>query len=208
MGIFAGMQDALHSVSQGLLIPTIAILLLLLIGTVVCIGSIVAESITERRHLKEHVPKLVESMHGKSKEEMEHLLTESGLLRRQKKTLIELLQYQELPEEERRAIAKKLIAVSEDWYERRVGITEMISRIGPMFGLMGTLIPLGPGIIALGQGDTVTLSTSLLVAFDTTIAGLISAVICFVITKIRRRWYENDMISMESMMDCILEEVG
>ena len=70
MGIFAGMQDALHSVSQGLLIPTIAILLLLLIGTVVCIGSIVAESITERRHLKEHVPKLVESMHGKSKEEM------------------------------------------------------------------------------------------------------------------------------------------
>ena len=136
------------------------------------------------------------------------MLTESGLLRRQKKTLIELLQYQELPEEERRAIAKKLIAVSEDWYERRVGITEMISRIGPMFGLMGTLIPLGPGIIALGQGDTVTLSTSLLVAFDTTIAGLISAVICFVITKIRRRWYENDMISMESMMDCILEEVG
>lgn len=40
-----------------------------------------------------------------------------------------------------------------------------------MLGLLGTLIPLGPGIIALGQGDTQTLSTSLLTAFDTTIAA-------------------------------------
>jgi biopolymer transport protein ExbB/TolQ len=207
MGMLVGMQDALHSVSQALLIPTIGVLLLLLLGTVVCIGSVLAEAITERRYLKDHVPQLVESMHGKTKEEMISLVEESGLLRRQKKTLQELLQYHQLPEEERRAIAKKLIAASESFGDRRIGVTEIISRIGPMFGLMGTLIPLGPGIIALGQGDTVTLSTSLLVAFDTTIAGLISAAICFVITKIRCRWYENDMVSLESMMECILEEV-
>ena len=34
----------------------------------------------------------------------------------------------------------------------------MIAKLGPMFGLLGPLIPLGPGIVALGQGDTVTLS--------------------------------------------------
>lgn len=53
----------------------------------------------------------------------------------------------------------------------------MIAKLGPMFGLLGTLIPLGPGIVALGQGDTVTLSESMNVAFDTTIAGVISAAV-------------------------------
>lgn len=58
----------------------------------------------------------------------------------------------------------------------------MIAKLGPMFGLLGTLIPLGPGIVALGQGDTVTLSESMNVAFDTTIAGVISAAVASVIS--------------------------
>ena len=59
-----------------------------------------------------------------------------------------------------------------------------------MFGLMGTLIPLGPGLIALGQGDTKTLSDSLLIAFDTTIAGLVAGAIAYVVSGIRKSWYE------------------
>lgn len=55
-----------------------------------------------------------------------------------------------------------------------------------MLGLLGTLIPLGPGIIALGQGDTQTLSTSLLTAFDTTIAGLCAAAVCLVVTTLQQ----------------------
>ena len=71
---------------------------------------------------------------------------------------------------------------------------------------MGTLIPLGPGIIALGQGDTFTLSNSLLIAFDTTVAGLVCALIALVISTIRKIWYRNDMSILETLMECILEE--
>ena len=77
-----------------------------------------------------------------------------------------------------------------------------------MFGLMGTLIPLGPGLIALGQGDTMTLSDSLIIAFDTTVAGLITAAVCYVIAKIRRRWYDDYMVSLETLMDAVLEEAS
>ena len=76
----------------------------------------------------------------------------------------------------------------------------------PMFGLLGTLIPLGPGLIALGQGDTKTLSASLLIAFDTTIAGLISGAVAFVITSIRKRWYDSYLVSMETLMEAILDK--
>ena len=75
-----------------------------------------------------------------------------------------------------------------------------------MFGLMGTLIPLGPGLIALGQGDTKTLSSSLLIAIDTTVAGLISAAVSYIISSVRNRWYEEYMVNLETVMECILEE--
>ena len=71
---------------------------------------------------------------------------------------------------------------------------------------MGTLIPLGPGLIALGQGDTKTLSSSLLIAFDTTVAGLISAAVSYIISSVRNRWYEEYMVNLETVMECILEE--
>ena len=75
-----------------------------------------------------------------------------------------------------------------------------------MFGLMGTLIPLGPGLLALGQGDTKTLSDSLLIAFDTAVAGLISAAVAYIISAARKSWYEQYMVGLETVMETILEE--
>ena len=81
----------------------------------------------------------------------------------------------------------------------------MLAKLGPMIGLLGTLIPLGPGIIALGQGDTLTLSQSLLTAFDTTIAGLIVAAAALIISGIRRGWYNGYMSVLETAMECVVE---
>jgi biopolymer transport protein ExbB/TolQ len=77
-----------------------------------------------------------------------------------------------------------------------------------MAGLLGTLIPLGPGIIALGQGDTYTLSASLLTAFDTTIAGLAAAGVCLVVHSVRSRWYAAYMSDLETLADCVTELVS
>jgi len=74
-----------------------------------------------------------------------------------------------------------------------------------MAGLLGTLIPLGPGIIALGQGDTLTLSQSMLTAFDTTIAGLIAAGICLVVHSFRTHWYRGYMSDLETLVDCVVD---
>ena len=105
------------------------------------------------------------------------------------------------------ALAERLLATEEARNARTISVTDMIAKLGPMFGLLGTLIPLGPGIVALGQGDTVTLSESMNVAFDTTIAGVISAAVASVISHIRKRWYNDDMVSLETLMEAVLEEV-
>ncbi|GJL53342.1 MAG: hypothetical protein NPIRA02_04740 [Nitrospirales bacterium] len=75
--------------------------------------------------------------------------------------------------------------------------TDILTRVSPMLGLMGTLIPLGPGLSGLGQGDLSILTTAVTVAFDTTVLGLLTGIIGFVLGRVRRRWYEEVLSVME-----------
>jgi biopolymer transport protein ExbB/TolQ len=82
--------------------------------------------------------------------------------------------------------------------KKRIERADFITRLAPMLGLMGTLIPLGPGLAALGDGDVKILSTAMSVAFDTTVLGLLCGMIGFVIARLRRRWYDKALSIMES----------
>lgn len=198
--------DVLRAVASSLKIPTITILIFLIAVTIVMLGSIIAEYFTERRHLKVKMPELIPKLQNKNTSELVNLIDESGLLKSQKKAAHTLIEMGGLPEGEREALARQLLFDEQNRYEKITKITDLIARIAPMFGLMGTLIPLGPGLVALGQGDTKTLSSSLLIAFDTTVAGLVSAAISYIISSIRSRWYEQYMVCLETLMECILEE--
>lgn len=199
-------KDVLRAVSSALQTPTIIVLLLLILITVIMLGSIIAEFFTERRTLKAKIPQLIDEMQEKKAQELDGIIRKSGLLKRQKKAARQLIIREKLPEATRDALARQLIFDEENRYAKITRITDMVAKIAPMFGLMGTLIPLGPGLMALGQGDTKTLSASMLIAFDTTVAGLISAAVAYIISAIRKRWYEQYMVGLETIMETILEE--
>ena len=81
---------------------------------------------------------------------------------------------------------------------KRIERADLIARVGPMLGLMGTLIPLGPGLAALGQGELETLATAVTVAFDTTVLGLLAGIVGFVMGRLRRRWYDHLLNELEN----------
>lgn len=81
---------------------------------------------------------------------------------------------------------------------RRIERADFLTRIAPMLGLMGTLIPLGPGLAGLGQGELSILTGAIRVAFDTTVIGLLVGVIGFVLGRLRRRWYDQLLAELES----------
>ncbi|MCR5665350.1 MAG: MotA/TolQ/ExbB proton channel family protein [Eubacterium sp.] len=197
-------SSALRTICSSLQTPVIIILFCILAFTLVLVGTLVAEGFTERIHLKVWMPRLVDEI--KSGEQPPAVsIKQSGLLKRQKTSLIEVTDHKELTDNMREALAIRLIEEAKGRYDIIVKCSDTIIRLGPVFGLLGTLIPLGPGILALGQGDTYTLSNSLLTAFDTTVLGLICAAIATVISTIRKRWYANDLSILESLMDCVLE---
>ena len=197
-------SNALRSLCAALQTPVILILFVIAAITVVFVGWIIVELIAERRHLRVWMPKLVDDLQKGTGQPAEIIRT-SGLLRRQKIILMEITEHKELSDEMREALAIRLLEEARGRYDLIVRCSDLIVRLGPVFGLLGTLIPLGPGIIALGQGDTYTLSQSLLTAFDTTVLGLICAAVCTVISTIRKKWYKNDMSILETLMECILE---
>lgn len=199
-------KDVLRAVASSLQIPTIIILLLLILATIVLLGTFIAELFTERKALKVNIPALIDDMQGKNTTELDAVVSGSGLLKRQKEAAHELIVRIKYPNDTREALARQIISDEEARYNKITKATDIIARVAPMFGLMGTLIPLGPGLIALAQGDTKTLSESLLIAFDTTVAGLISAAVAYVISGIRKGWYEKYMVGLETIMETILEE--
>jgi biopolymer transport protein ExbB/TolQ len=79
----------------------------------------------------------------------------------------------------------------------RLERADLLARIPPMLGLMATIIPLGPGLAALGQGDPAQLASAVTVAFDATVLGLVAGIAGLIIGKLRRRWYEEVLERME-----------
>lgn len=200
------LNAAMRAVASAMQTPVILILMLLLAFTVFLIGWVIVEFCTERRLLKAKLPALVDALNEtKNREETKACIARSHLLKRQRAALTELLSHPELTPLMRESLAVRIVTEEQSHYDVRLKTSDLVARIAPLLGLLGTLIPLGPGIIALGQGDTMTLSSSLMTAFDTTILGLISAAAAMVISTIRKNWYNNYMSVLETAAECILE---
>lgn len=187
--------------------PVVIILLVLMVATVIVAGTFVYEFFIEHRKLKADIPKLIETINMAEPEELNQLILQNKLLPRQKKALEELIGEKEMDESTRETYAAQLLFEEEEHYQKYLRWPQMISKLGPMFGLLGTLVPLGPGLMALGQGNTEMLSQSLLIAFDTTSAGVVIAAVALVIAQIRKQWYRRYSQALESLMEVILTKM-
>ncbi len=79
----------------------------------------------------------------------------------------------------------------------------MLVRIGPGLGLIGTLIPMGTGLAALGQGDITKLSSDLVIAFTTTVVGLAIGLSAYFFYWKKKRWVEEDIRRMELLTELL-----
>ncbi|MEV4419683.1 MotA/TolQ/ExbB proton channel family protein [Patulibacter sp. NPDC049589] len=92
--------------------------------------------------------------------------------------------------------------------QRRLDRTRMLVRSGPALGLMGTLIPLAPGLAALGKGDIAQLADDMQVAFAATVLGLVVGTLGFALTLVRTRVYTEDLSALESALETHAEATG
>lgn len=85
--------------------------------------------------------------------------------------------------------------------------TRVLVRVGPMLGLMGTLIPMGAALLALSKGDLAQMANCLIIAFGTTVAGLAIGVLAYVISVVRERWYAEDTKDMGYIAELLMRNM-
>ncbi|MCD0503942.1 MotA/TolQ/ExbB proton channel family protein [Bordetella petrii] len=83
------------------------------------------------------------------------------------------------------------------WIMKQLEWLRIVSRSAPMLGLIATMIPMGPALLALGSHDGAAVGKNMVAAFSAVILALLAASICFFILTIRRRWLLQDLRDLE-----------
>ena len=202
------LTSVLDIVSQSLQIPVIIFLLVFAVAVIVLLGGLLREFKYKKTVSNVEMKNLINGISNAGSEgEILDIVEGSNMPDSMKSDLREIVDT-DLDLESRIALAKKLVNSREKKLEKRLSYTDIITRIGPTLGLMGTLIPMGPGLAALGSGDIVTLSNAIIVAFDTTVVGIGAGALAYVISKVRRRWYGEYIANIDVLTDVVLTKIG
>lgn len=197
------LTQVMHIIAQSLMIPCYIFLLYFVLASVIELGSLFGEMMDRRKEGGFDTARFLSQLRecGNIELQLQNIKLPAGL----KKVVDEFLQLTASSTTGQKFIAQSILTDEETAAVKKLERTDLISKMGPLLGLMGTLIPLGPGLLSLGQGDFSALSQSLVIAFNTTIIGIFAGGLSFTISKVRRRWYEHYLGSLESTLETIME---
>jgi biopolymer transport protein ExbB/TolQ len=182
--------QALYWISSGLLIPTIVLLLLFLAQGLFVIGGFYGLYAHRMAYEKSVKPALDDL----SADNAQEVLAGSHI---RKTGLVNLYLEQLLATAHHPVKAEKVLADFEMACEKDLAMVKTLAKIGPILGLMGTLIPMGPALVGLASGDMASLAQNMQVAFATTVVGLLVGAIGFFCNQIKTRWYASDLSDLE-----------
>ncbi|MDL2246114.1 MotA/TolQ/ExbB proton channel family protein [Methanobrevibacter sp. OttesenSCG-928-K11] len=202
------LTSLIHIISESLLTPVIVVLIIFLVIVILSLGGLINEAISRKTLSSNELEKLIRNISNSNYNQIKDYVEESNLFSYQKKILIRIADNYDIGPEARKALASKLIEEEELNLIKNTSKTDILIRLAPILGLLGTLIPLGPGLAALGNGDIITLAESLTIAFDTTILGLTIGAIAYLVSKFKKQWYEDDLTTVETIAEAELEALN
>jgi biopolymer transport protein ExbB/TolQ len=81
-----------------------------------------------------------------------------------------------------------LLLESEERARHSLTPSRMLVKVGPSLGLLGTLIPMGSSLASLATGNLEAMAGQMVVAFTTTIVGLATGTLAYVVASARQGW--------------------
>lgn len=84
---------------------------------------------------------------------------------------------------------------------KKLEMVRMATRIAPMLGLIATMIPMGPALKSLADGNIQGISDNLVIAFSSVIFGLVIATITFWIASVQKRWLAVELIDCQKQIN-------
>lgn len=192
-------SDIMFWISTGLLVPVIVLLILLFFRSLLLVGSFFGQYVSIRKTDKV-IREQMETLHVDNVDRLAEKLPEKS------NSLVVMFMKRILAEQQNKAQVQRLLANFEIAADKDLAISKTLTKLGPILGLMGTLIPMGPALVGLSTGDIASMAYNMQVAFATTVIGLVAGAIGFLTQQVKRRWYLQDMTNLECLVEVLNEK--
>lgn len=189
-------SNILYWISTGLLVPVIVLLIFFFIRAIILIGTFFGQYLNERKFagpLYDRIEKLTSSDIGEF----------SASLPDKAKSVLGVYVRRILAEKDNEAKTELLVAEYEIEADKNISSSKVLTKMGPILGLMGTLIPMGPALVGLASGDIASMAYNMQVAFATTVVGLVVSAIGYLTQQAKERWSVRNLTILEYLVDII-----
>jgi hypothetical protein bfra3_10991 len=192
-------SDIMFWISTGLLVPVIVLLILLFFRSLLLVGSFFGQYVSIRKTDK-LIREQMETLYVNNVDHFAEKLPEKS------NSLVVMFMKRILAEQQNKAQVQRLLANFEIAADKDLAISKTLTKLGPILGLMGTLIPMGPALVGLSTGDIASMAYNMQVAFATTVIGLVAGAIGFLTQQVKQRWYLQDMTNLECLVEVLNEK--
>lgn len=196
MNFLTILQNIFFILSSVMLYPVMILLVVFFISMIVTMGEFVSEYLKRRKYAYKRDPKeFIDSF-----EKIDFLREMPFYFREYFNELAVELKENKSGRDIR---IEYLLQSREQKMVKSLDKLRLMVRVGPTLGLMGTIIPMGPALSALSQGDLETLSNNIIIAFTTTVVGLAVGITAYFLSLVRNRWVNEDIKDLEYFTECI-----
>ena len=183
-------SQILFLVSDSLLIPDIIVLLVLFVRALFLVGSFYNQYITKYKNERQ----LRSILNQLTPERMEEL--QAALPEKDNSLYIKYLRaILARPADD--TYADYMITNFENDAEKDVVTSKLLAKVGPVLGLIGTLIAMSPALTGLSQGDISKMASNMQVVFATTVVGLVVSLVGLVTLQFKQRWYAKEVNQLD-----------
>lgn len=192
-------SKSLFWLSNSLLIPDIVLLLLLFARSVLLIGSLYDQFMTKRKNDR-LLAAAIKTLTIETLDQLRELLP-----KRDNSLFITYLR-DLLVSPPSEAYSNYLLSAFENRVEKELSQPRLMAKIGPILGLIGTLIAMSPALVGLSTGDIAGMAYNMQIVFATTVVGLVISAIGLVTLQIKQRWYAAELNRLDYVAQIIQQK--
>ena len=190
--------NLLYWLSTGLMIPVTLFLLFFFVRSLIMIGGFYGHYLS-RNKVNMKLNREIET------EAVESVINKLSEYHANHSALIVALERVKI-HQTKTVMLDKIVGDYEIMADKELSKSKLLVRIGPMLGLMGTLIPMGPALVGLATGDVSSMASNMQVAFATNVVGIIIGAIGFITLQVRQRWVADDMNILEYVVESLKQK--
>lgn len=176
----------LFGIANSLLIPDIILLIILFVRAIMLAGSFYGQFITNRKNMAKLQP-VIDKFKDHDTQALVDLLP--------KRNNAPVIPYMRdiLEHGADEDFAEYTISNFEILVTKDLTVSRLLAKMGPVLGLVGTLIAMSPALVGLSTGDIGGMAYNMQVVFATTVVGLVISAVGLITLQYKQRWYAKDV---------------